>query len=246
MLVDWATLKSVVDARSLSIQYVLVSDTYWIKAFDGPFSLETTIHKKTTPDVGGDQEDFEDNYISTSNKTYTDGDGSSLLRTKMATAGWTYQARFIEFETSKLSSVKNEMDDGTDYADATIKFYNASDVELTDQPTIDTDCVKTVFCFEPVYDMEVIGGSTTASPTPTNDVYLWLIGVPDVPANLGGSKVMINQLNLKINPTFEVDGRTPKRMNYDATYHTSKLCSVIKHNAGDQCKIMMEVEHFKL
>ena len=245
MKVDWATLKAFVDDRNVSIQYALIGDTYWLKAFDGPFYLETTIYKKTTPDVGGEQEDFEDNYEASANVTFTDGEGSALSRTKMASSGWTYQGRFMEFVTSTLASVVNNNVDGSAIGDATIKFYDNIDTELTVQGTIDTDCVKTVFDFEPAYDMEVIGGGVIAAATPAADCFVWVIGVPDVAAEYGGSKVMINQLNLKKKQTHDIDGRTPKRMNYDVTYHTSKLRIVLKHAAGAKECIMMEVEHFK-
>jgi hypothetical protein len=246
MLVDWGAFKAFVDARSLSVQWIELQNKYWLKAFDGPFHLETAIFKKGTADDPSDQKDFEDNYKTAGNTTYTDGDNASLQRTKMATAGWTYQARFMEFTTSLLTSIKNDDVDATDHGDATIKFYDDQDVELTVQGDLDTDCVKTVFCFEPIYHMELIGGSIKASPTPTNDVYMWCIAVPDLTQAQGGSKNMINQLNLKIKPEMSIDGRTPKRMNYDAVYHTNKLCKTFKHNAGDQCKIMVEIEHFKL
>jgi len=246
MIVDWTTFKAFVDDRDLSIQYVLINATYWLKAFDGPFNVETTIYKKTTADDPSDQKDFEDNYQANANRTFTDGEGSLLNRTKMASAGWTYQARFMEFTTSTLASVLNEKENGTDWADATIKFYDNVDAELTVQGDLDTDCVKTVFDFEPVYDMEIIGGNVTASPAPTNDMRLWVIAVPDIAVEYGGSKNMVNQLNLKKKSSHDIDGRTPKRMNYDATYHTNKLRIIIKHSAGAKESVMMEVEHFKL
>lgn len=246
MRVDWSQLKAFVDSRKLSIQYVELNNLYWLKAYDGPFMLETSVYKKSPADDPSDQKDFEDNYLADANKTYTDGDNSALTRTKMATAGWTYQARFIEFTTCLLSSVKNDKPDDTAWNDANIKFYDDLDTELTVQGDLDTDCVKTVFEFEPLYNMEIIGGSIKANPTPTNDLYLWVVAVPDIPEGSGGSKNMINQLNLKMTPEHSIDGRTPKRMNYDAIYHTNKFHLTFRHNAGAQYKIMFEVEHFKL
>jgi len=45
MIVGWEYLKAFVDERSLSVQWLDLGDTYWLKAFDGIFSLETTLDK---------------------------------------------------------------------------------------------------------------------------------------------------------------------------------------------------------
>ena len=84
MIVDWTTFKEFVDDRSLSIQYVTVNDTYWLKAFDGPFNVETTIYKKTSAPDPSDQKDFEDNYQGNANKTLSspkDIDNRSIIHT---------------------------------------------------------------------------------------------------------------------------------------------------------------------
>lgn len=248
MIVDWTTFKGFVDTRSLSIQYVLIGDKYWLKAFDGPFFLETTIHKKTTADDPSDQKDFEDNYQPAGNVSYTDGDNASLIRNKMAPKGWNYHVRGMEFETSKLNSLENNDATGTDMGGVTQKFYDVNDVELTTQGSIDTDCVKSQVDYEPIYDYEILGGWLSMPTTTTENIRIYAIGAPDIPANLGGSKSMICNLNaryMKENDRLRIDGRTSKRMPYDATYHTGKLRLIFKHAAGIKCEFELVLEQYR-
>jgi hypothetical protein len=78
MRVDWTELKAFVDERKLSIQYVTIGNKYWLKAFDGPFDLETTIHKADTAPDPSDQKDFEDNYLPTANRKMNSVDVSGV------------------------------------------------------------------------------------------------------------------------------------------------------------------------
>ena len=249
MNVDWSTFKAFVTARSVSIQYVLVADTYWLKAFDGPFELSTTIFKHTTPPVGGEQEEFETNFIPISNTSYTDGEGSLLNKLKMAPKGWTYQLRNIGLKTSTINSLANDDHEGNDLGGVTLKFYDNVDAEITVQGTADTDCVKTVLDIEPAYTYEVIGGWLSVHENITDDIRLYVVGAPDVPEYLGGSKLMIANLNARyIDPSERIllDGRTTKRMTYDAVYHTSKLRLILLHAAGIAKDFQISLEIFKL
>lgn len=69
--VSWTQLKSFVDGRSLALQYIEFDDSYYLSAFDGPFSLYTHISKEDPAPVDSDQEDFEDNYKADANKPPT-------------------------------------------------------------------------------------------------------------------------------------------------------------------------------
>ena len=177
-----------------------------------------------------------------------DPDGDQFVRIKVNTTGFTYQARSIEFSTSTLNSVTNQNHDGTDWGDATLTLYDASDNVITDQTTADTSCVKTVLDWEPTYNYDLIGGKLAAKALITQDARIWCVGVPDIPANQGGSKVMISGLNLAFlteKQQIELDGRTAKLMTYDATYHTNKMRKIIKHTAGAKYDIEVIWEHFK-
>lgn len=174
-----------------------------------------------------------------------DFDGDQYVRIKNSSEGYTFQARSIEFETSMLGSIHNEKYDGTDWGDATIKFYDVSDVELTIQGDIDTDCVKTVVDWEPLYDFDLIGGSIHTLVPCSSEFRLYCVAVPDIPEGSGGSKVMINGINMNFQDMIEVDGRTSKHMVYDATNHTNKMRKIIKHDAGKKCRCELIWEHFK-
>lgn len=69
MQVTWSELKDFVDSRNLSIQWIELFGRYQLIAFDGPFSLETSILKSDP--TNDDQLDFETNYKSKGNKQFT-------------------------------------------------------------------------------------------------------------------------------------------------------------------------------
>lgn len=188
------------------------------------------------------------NYLKGIDSTPKDADGAVISRTKAAKAGWTYHLTAPEFTTSTIGSLYHKDVDGNDLNQATVKFYNAANTELTTQGSCDTDCVKTVLDFEPPFDFEIIGGTVKSADTITEDVRLWVIAVPDIPAEYGGSKVMVQGINLKFvepNNGVEADGRVSKYMAYSATYHSNKLSLVIKHPAGHKVDLMIAYEIYK-
>jgi hypothetical protein len=111
---------------------------------------------------------------------------------------------------------------------------------------MDATCTKTVFEFEPSYDYEIIGGVVVIANSPTNDVRMWVVAVPDVPAAYGGSKVMANGPNFKFKTQIETDGRVAKRLTYSSTTHTNKLQFIIQHPAGEQHNLMLNLEFYKI
>lgn len=99
---SWSQIKSFVDNRSISIQWVDMADYYWLMAFDGPFSLEVKLNK----DGSADQIDFETNYrdATTANRhptaqvTQTLGEDNYSVRSQgtsfTATLGTTTEHRY--------------------------------------------------------------------------------------------------------------------------------------------------------
>jgi hypothetical protein len=175
-----------------------------------------------------------------------DSDNANLYRLKMAPSGWTYQLASLEVTTSLLSSGVSLNYDNSNRNDLTLKFYDSSMTELTTQPTIDSSCVVTVFDFEPLFDYEIIGGFVTIAETPTSDVRMWVIGVPDIPASYGGSKIMANGPNFRFTQTVKTDGRVAKRMTYDAAYHTNKLRFIVRHPIAERHNFMLNLEYYKV
>lgn len=66
MIVNWTNLKSFVTSRSLSIQWIEDSSKYYLKAFDGAFSLDCELSK--SPSDTTDLDDFEANFKPYGNK----------------------------------------------------------------------------------------------------------------------------------------------------------------------------------
>jgi hypothetical protein len=60
MKVSWTKLKSFIDDRALSVQFVEFDNSYWLKGIDGGFELECDLLKSPTDTT--DLDDFETNY----------------------------------------------------------------------------------------------------------------------------------------------------------------------------------------
>lgn len=188
------------------------------------------------------------NHIKGVDTTPKDIDGSVIIRSKAAKAGWTYHLTAPEFVTSTISSLYHKDVAGSDLNESTLKFYDTNNVELITQGTCDTDCVKTVLSFEPTWDYEIIGGTVKTSEAVTENIRIWVVAIPDVTAQYGGSKVMVQGINLKfVDPDngVEADGRVAKYMTYSATNHTNKLQLIIKHPAGVKVAMIIAFEVYK-
>lgn len=246
MVLDWAVLKSIATARSLSIQWIDLEDRYWLGVYDGIFQVHSYIHKTAESDATS-LADFEANFKATGNKSFTDANGALMIRPKAAKAGWVFGVVPVEVTTSKLDSLYSQDSAGNSRFGISVKFYNASNAEVTD-PANEATVVKTVIDFEPNYDYEIIGGMLQQKSKPTTNTRLWVLAAPDIPANYGGSKEMIGGINLAyIDPTDKVqfDGRATKYMQYNATDHRSKLRAIVKHDAGVQHDIMITFELYR-
>lgn len=248
MRVSWSVFKNFVVTKSLNIQYIDIGNYYYLKAFDGYFVLDCELDKNSSDTT--ELDDFTNNFQSASNKKLVpnDADGANIIRPKAAKAGWTYYFTAPELETSVLNSIYHKDHLGQDLNVTTVKFYDSNNNELTTQNDCDALCVKTVFSFEPPWDYEVIGGTIKTISTVTEDVRVWVVAVPDIPANQGGSKVMVENVNLKFvdsNNGIEADGRAAKYLPYHAIYHTNKLQMIVTHPVGHKQKIMIAFELYK-
>lgn len=177
-----------------------------------------------------------------------DSDGATLSREKAAPTGYTFQLHCFEGKTSQLDSVVNLGYNGIQLNQVTPHFYDVNGVAITDQPTSDTSCVKSMFDFEPTYDYYIIGGGLRMVAPPSNNVRLSVVCVPDVPYAYGGSKPMIDNLNLKFlgtNAEIQADGRAAKQLSYNATNHTNKLRFIFSHDPGQKLEFEVLLEFFK-
>lgn len=249
---SWSSFKTLVAPanKNLSVQYSETSAAYEIFAMEASAFMWTISILK---DSGADVTDFEANYKSTANKAIEprDPDGARILRPKAAKSGWTFSLIPVEITTSTLSTVYSKLVDGSTRSGVTCKIYDSDDAEIT-TPGIENinlaACVKTVVDFEPTYDYELIGGTIQQNSLPQSNLRVWVIGVPDIPAESGGSKEMVGGVNLMyIDPAdkIEADGRVSKYMAYNTTYHTNKLRFILKHNAGLQHNVMIALQLFR-
>src|SRR5574343_1493265 len=109
----WTSFKAFVSARNLSIQYVDVDDHYLMWAYDGPMSFECKLYKSASATT--DKLDFENNFKSLGNDSFSDADGIEMNRLKIAKAGAKFCFHGIEFSTSTLNSVIETKADGTSF-----------------------------------------------------------------------------------------------------------------------------------
>lgn len=183
-----------------------------------------------------------------------DSDGSPLQRIKVTTTGWHYQIHGVEFTTSKIDSIVSKKADNSDWNLATAKFYKlleGAEVEITgedlNQTFLDENCIKTVIDWEPNFDVDIIGGLLYQASPPAENVHLWVVAAPDISEQYGGSKLFITSLNLKFTDNgISIDGKTPKFIAYDSTYHSGKFRIILRHPAGFQHSLNMAFEIFKL
>lgn len=188
------------------------------------------------------------NYLKGIDSKPYDPDGAEIIRTKAAKAGWTYHMHCIQFESCVLNSLVEYDENNSATSYGTIKFYNSGGTELTTQGDLDSSCVKTVIDYEPTFDYEIIGGKVQNKSVPANPLRLFVVAVPDITYANGGSRVMVNNVDisyLTANSEVNADGRASKYMAYDATYHTNKLRVVMYHSAGEKVKFQMIYEMYR-
>lgn len=269
MGVEWTEFKAMVDSKSLRIQEKSKTNSYVLLAFDDAFKVQCVIHK--TDPANSEQEDYEENYQANVNLPISsprDSDNSNILRTKTTKTGWHYEPRSLDFVTAKYASLYNRKDDGhtinggTDYGDASLKFYDNSGGELTYQQSgyeaeteeefqvrLTSNCVKSVMDWQPTYDMDMIGAIIMLRNAPTEDAYMWAIVAPDIPENLGGSIPHVaggwNLSFFNSRDKIIIDGRGSKTMAYDPVYNSNKFRAIIKHKAGTQIGMQVIYEIFK-
>ena len=250
-IADWSAFKEIcLTRKGLNCQYTEGSDRYDIYGPDSANILWHTSILKTTP-PSADQTDFETTYAPTFNGIIDqlDSDGARMSRVKVAPSGWSFQLHGVEFTTALLGSLVNIDRNGNDIGDIAMSFYDASGNQLSDQATVTASCVMSRIDFEPPYDYYIVGGMIRPpnSVTITNDVRLHVIAVPDIPESSGGSKMFIQNVNMKYSSGtgIEANGRAAKWLQYSATYHTNKLRFEFRHSAGVQVNLALFLEYFK-
>lgn len=246
---DWTNFKSQITQGGLPYRYFSQDSTYFVYGVDGQFEYETVI----TQDGNEDQVDFEANFKNAAFSTFTqfDTDGANVVRIKAAKKGWSFWAIPIEITTSTLGTLYCKTADGNDIPWINCKIYDSNNAEITTPGLAGinlTGCVKTVVDFEPTFDFEIIGGALRINSNPSQDIRLWIVGAPDVPAQFGGSKEFASGINLKFlapDSSFEIDGRVTKFLSYNPITHQGKMRVVLKHPAGVQVNMQLVIHIYR-
>lgn len=247
MRLNWTDFKNIVDNKGLFIQEKSTEFSYYLAAYDENITYLCRISKTDTASVT----DYEAQYQPDANLKIgeqRDSDGSLMSRSKITRTGWHYHMHSLGFEVGVKDSIHDKKIDYTDYGYTTIKFYDAAMVEKTTQGTITSDAVWSIIDFEPTHDYEVAGGMVRQRAIPATSIYLWVQAVPDIPEAYGGSKVFVSNVDLSFLPAnggIDANGRTPKLMVYDVTYHTNKIRIKLRHDTGVTHKLNFLFEMFK-
>lgn len=183
-----------------------------------------------------------------------DSSGRYLTRIATTIEGWHYQPHAVSFTTSDYDGIFNKTLSESDFFTesdlgfATIKLYDSNNTLITSGAN-ESNAVKTVVDWMPTHDYEIVGAKYFQNSIPTNDIYLWIIGVPDLGHAYGGSIFFgqggINLKHVGSGNGLDTDGRSSKYMTYNATYKTNKFRLVIKHPAGVQHTGMVIWETYK-
>lgn len=234
-----------------------VPSNYWFNLYtDTTFIKDIRLNNLAIND-GNDDVPFEqsENYlklINDFNYNNKDVDGAAIVRTKAAKKGWSFWAVPIEITTSTLSGTLYCKDSaGNDIPGISCKIYDINNAEITTAGIANANlltCVKTVVDFEPAFDYEIIGGALRVNSNPVEDVRLWIIGAPDIPAQYGGSKEFASGVNLKFlapDSSFEIDGRVTKYLIYNPATHQSKMRMLLKHPAGLPLNIQIVIHVYR-
>lgn len=243
MNLKWEDFKTFCSSRSVSMHELRLGSDYLLVAFDGPLSVQSKLSAESTEAL-----DYETNFQSTANLSFTDSSGTPLARARVTKTGWHAQPHFIEFETSSSGSVFNQDKDLNDLGFTSIKFYDSSNVELVTQQDIDTSCVKTVIDWEPTHDYGLLGGEVRQHTATTENIRMWVTAFPDaaafgyIPVEFieGGANLRYASSNPII-----VDGKAQKELLYTPGVGSNKIRFTIRHPAGIKHCISVELSIFK-
>jgi len=182
-----------------------------------------------------------------------------------------YEPRALDFVTAKYNSLYNRKHngggiyDGTDYGDASLRFYDSSDNELSYQQTgyeteteaefqtrlshTTTGATKTILDFTPAYKYGIRSGVVMLREQVTYDAYLWCLLAPHIPEAMGGeAPFLAGGYNLSFFPErsyIRMDGGTVFIMENDTIYYSHRIGLILKHTPGDQIGFQMIYELYR-
>lgn len=127
--VKWQDLKTFIDTRNISVQWISFENKYLVMALDGNFKLICDIDKEETAPSGSDQEDFENNYKPNGNQTFSDSTGIPLVRIKAFN-----NTDDLRFRGTGITGIATKnTSTNIDYRMPENRFINGADLILKDQ-----------------------------------------------------------------------------------------------------------------
>lgn len=262
MQVEWADIKSLVSSGQTRLNFIERANEYLIIASATNVAFECFLDKDT-PEAIEFESDFKAQWVNISQPI--DSDGSLISRNKTTRTGWHFEPRSIDFTAGVAGSLYNRkhdgntIDTGTDYGDASISFFDASGVAITQngetleqwQTRLNANCVRTQIDWQPTYDMDLIGTHVGIlnAPDGIKRAYSWIIIAPDIPEFLAGSVPFLsggwNLRHFKNSPSTFLDGRGVYTMLHDPDYNSNKIRVIIKHELNSNIELQFVAEHFK-
>lgn len=242
MYLSWANFKTILSDKNIKPQVKEKSTGYLVFGYDHLIEYKCWIQK--TDPTNQDQTDFENNYLSSCNKSIEvkDLDGKEAVKIELASEDRMLEARYFSFETSKLNSLNNINYNGNDIGDISIIFYNNQDTELTTQNDIDSGCVKTQVIFEPTYSFEILAGDLRLITTPAVDINCFYV----MNTGTDNEKVRCKNFNLKyMTEKYHMcDGKSTDLVKYVEGQHLTKMDMFFLHPAGTKCSMQIGIMHY--
>lgn len=179
-----------------------------------------------------------------------DADGAAMSRKKITDKGDHYQSRFFIFETSTKDSISCKGYDGVDTGEATIKFFDKNDTDITDQTqeTLNAECVRTEVDLKPPFDFKVMKGQITLDHETSDKAAFLFCRLAPLLGSTYGEKDMIHGLPLRSLKAGEwklFDGEAPKPIVQALFQGTPNFRKRVWHSPGSQITVIAEFILFK-
>lgn len=239
---SWSQFKTLVDSKSLTIQFLEHSGRYDLSVIDGSYQIRYPLAKNG----GADQIDFETNYKVIANKKLEsrDPDGASVVNPKLATQGRNYQSLFASSVLGKYAGIISKDISNADSGLFIQKIYDAEEIEITDS-TNEGNAILTTIEWKPTHSYDIQGFCVYQANQPASDIFLNAIQAHNIPLELGGTKVVIQGYNLRLGPFGNRGvnwvGDSTTTVEYDPNYLSHESILKIYHPTNTSHEILIEI-----
>jgi hypothetical protein len=167
--------------------------------------------------------------------------GRPIQRMAATIEGWHYQLLSVEIETAKSGGFYCKDEAGNDLGFVTYKMLDSNGNETQ----VENDCVKTRVWIRPTHNYEVIGAIFGQAEVPTEDVRLFVVGLPGV-ANVNFSTGGINLRYCGLGTYQLANGRASKYLGYvHQVPDANSFLFSASHNSGFKHKFQVTLEIYK-